>query len=207
MSDFIALSHARHACKLFNNQTLSSQTLHTILEAGRLAPSSFGMEPWKFLVIQDPKLKERIKAVCWDQVQITSCSHLVIILTDQDKAYPDAPYVLEKFRSRGLDKERTDAYITRYREHITATHMTTPLGLVHWMRAQCYIAATAMMYAAASLGVDSCPIEGFEQAPLEALLELEQGRHTVAMLLPLGYKAQETTPKRRNNFELVVEFL
>ena len=75
----------RHACKIFDeNKNISDTDMKDILEVGRLSPSSFGMEAWKFLVISNEDLKAKLRPACWDQVQVTSCSHLVIVLTGID---------------------------------------------------------------------------------------------------------------------------
>ena len=71
----------RHACKVFDeNKKISAGEFDFILEAGRLSPSSTGLEQWDFLVVQNKELREKIKAVSWNQVQITSCSHLLVVL-------------------------------------------------------------------------------------------------------------------------------
>ena len=71
----------RHACKIFDEtKKISDENIKTIMQCAVKSPSSFGMEPWKFLVITNDKLKQKLKPYCWDQVQITSCSHLVVCL-------------------------------------------------------------------------------------------------------------------------------
>lgn len=71
----------RHACKVFDeNKKISAGEFDFILEAGRLSPSSTGLEQWDFLVVQNEELRQKIREVSWNQVQITSCSHLVVIL-------------------------------------------------------------------------------------------------------------------------------
>ncbi|MCG8428482.1 MAG: nitroreductase family protein, partial [Chromatiales bacterium] len=72
----------RHACKKFDaEKKIPSDQLNSILECGRLSPSSFGMEPWRFLVIQNPELRKALRKACWDQAQITDSSDVVVILT------------------------------------------------------------------------------------------------------------------------------
>ncbi len=79
--DFIKAMNFRHACKVFDeSKKISDEDIHYILEAGRKSPSSFGMEAWKFLVITNEELRAKLRPLCWDQVQITSCSHLVVVL-------------------------------------------------------------------------------------------------------------------------------
>jgi len=81
----------RHACKIFDEtKTISEEEINYILEAGRTSPSSFGMEGWKFLVISNQELKEKLRPACWNQVQITSCSHLVILLAGIENVKPSS---------------------------------------------------------------------------------------------------------------------
>ncbi len=87
----------RHACKIFDEtKKINEQDLNFILEAGRKSPSSFGMEPWKFLVITNEELKAKIRPFCWDQIQITSCSHLIIILAAIEDVKPQIRRAYEK---------------------------------------------------------------------------------------------------------------
>jgi len=79
-NDFEKAMHFRHACKLFDaTKPMSNEDLTFILEAGRLSPSSFGMEQWQFFVIRDTAMKEAIRAVAWNQPQITTASELIAI--------------------------------------------------------------------------------------------------------------------------------
>ena len=82
---FMEAMDFRHACKVFDEtKKITDEDMNYILEVGRKSPSSFGMEGWKFLVITNEELKAKIRPVCWNQVQVTSCSHLVIILAAID---------------------------------------------------------------------------------------------------------------------------
>jgi nitroreductase len=96
---FMEAMDFRHACKIFDDtKKVSSEDMNYILEAGRKSPSSFGMEPWKFLVITNDDLKEKLKPFCWNQPQITTCSHLVVILAAIDAVKPQSGEVERKFR-------------------------------------------------------------------------------------------------------------
>ncbi|WP_457607298.1 NAD(P)H-dependent oxidoreductase [Nitratifractor sp.] len=191
----------RHACKRFDTERkIPEEDMRFILEAGRLAPSSFGMEPWRFLVIRDAELKAQLRPHCWDQPQITECSDLVVILARiADPADPD--YYTAMFRRRGLDEEKTRAYIQRYEAYIGALH-----SIQGWVSRQCYIAADHMMIYAAEIGVDSCPIEGFEPRKVDKVLGIDRKVERSVLLLPLGYRVQEPPKKMRRPFEEVVEF-
>ncbi len=192
----------RHACKRFDpEREIPEADLRFILEAGRLAPSSFGMEPWRFIVIRDQELKEKLRPVCWDQPQITDCSDLVVI-AGQIAAVADPDYYEAMFRRRGLPEEMTRAYIERYETYIGKLH-----SLVGWVAKQCYIAADHMMIYGALTGVDSCPIEGFEPRKVDKILGLDRKKERTTLLLPLGYRLQEPPEKKRRPFDEVVSFL
>jgi len=83
--EFLEMMDFRHACKIFDeSKKISDKDMHYILEVARKSPSSFGMEAWKFLVITNDALREKLKPFCWDQPQVTTCSHLVIVLAGID---------------------------------------------------------------------------------------------------------------------------
>ncbi len=198
---FDRLLHMRHACKLFDEtRRIPQEDLHFILEAGRMAPSSFGMEPWEFWVVQDPKHKERLRPLCWDQPQITSCSDLVVLLSKKGLRSDDA-YVRERFKSRGADYAR---YLEVYGGFIDPR---SDEELICWAQKQVYLASGFMMLAAASVGVDSCPIEGFDKEGVTALLEVDTQRLEIAYLLTFGYRAKAQQPRHRRAFDEVVRFL
>src|SRR5574344_3100079 len=128
----------RHACKIFDEtKKVSTEDLNYILEAGRKSPSSFGQEPWKFLVITNEELKSKIRPFCWDQVQITSCSHLVVILAAIDDVKADSSEVLRKFNRRGLPEDAVAAYIKRYASHLEDT-FSSDKNIFCWTARQTY---------------------------------------------------------------------
>ncbi|WP_458700647.1 NAD(P)H-dependent oxidoreductase [Sulfurospirillum sp. 1307] len=205
-NDFLKAMDFRHACKIFDeNKKISKEDLHYILEVGKKSPSSFGMEPWKFLVVQNLELKEKIKPFCWDQPQITTCSDLVIILARIEDVKPSSGVPEKRFARREMPKEKRDFYLDLYAKHLANT-LSSDENILAWTARQCYIAAGNMMSAAAFIGIDSCPIEGFEKENLEKLLELDTKKYQVAMVLPFGYRLNEQPAQQRLPFEEVVEF-
>jgi len=206
-NEFTQAMAFRHACKVFDsNKKISDELMHYILEAGRTSPSSFGMEPWKFLVVMNDELKEKIRALCWNQPQITTSSHLVIILAAIESLKPSSGEVKKRFARRPLDSEALDGYIKLYSSHLAKT-LSSDENIYAWTARQTYIAAANMMTAAAFEGIDSCPIEGFEKEKLEKLLELDTSKYQIAMLLPFGYRVNEQSKQIRLDFDEVVEFI
>ena len=197
----------RHACKLFDeSKTISNEQINYILEAGRTSPSSFGMEAWKFLVITNQSLKEKLKPVCWNQPQITSCSHLVIVLAGIQSVKPSSGIPQKRFARRPLNQEQIEDYVELYSKHLHET-LSTDKNIYQWTARQTYLAVANMMTAGAYIGIDSCPIEGFEKSKVEEILDLDTTKYQVAMLLPFGYRINEQTEQLRLPFEEVVEFI
>jgi len=206
-SDFRKAMDFRHACKIFDEtKTIPDEQMHTILEAGRTSPSSFGMEGWKFLVISNDALKAKLRPHCWDQVQITSCSHLVVILAAIENVKPSSGEPQKRFARRPLSEEQKAAYIELYSKHLSST-LSSDENIYHWTSKQSYIALANMMTCAASLGIDSCPIEGYEKEKVEAVLKLDNTKWQVSVLVPFGYRINEQSTQLRLPFEDVVEFI
>ena len=197
----------RHACKIFDEtKKINEEDLTYILEAGRKAPSSFGMEPWKFLVITNQELKEKLKPVCWNQVQITTCSHLVVVLAAIEAVKPEFGEVERKFKRREMPKEKLDMYLGLYASHLKET-LSSDENIYSWTAKQSYIALGNMMTAAAVKGIDSCPIEGFEKDKLDEILGLDLTKYQTAVVVPFGYRINEQSSQLREKFEDIVEFI
>ncbi|MCD6653229.1 MAG: NAD(P)H-dependent oxidoreductase [Sulfurovum sp.] len=206
-NDFSKAMDFRHACKVFDeDKKIPQDQIHYILEAGRKSPSSFGMEPWKFLVITNEALKAKLRPECWDQVQITSCSHLVVLLAAIENAKPQSGIPSERFARRPLSQEQIDAYMARYQNHLKE-ELKSDEKMFAWTARQTYIALANMMTAAAFVGIDSCPIEGFEKEKVEEILCLDTNKWQVSALAAFGYRVQEQSKQLRLAFDDVIEFI
>ena len=204
---FMEAMDFRHACKIFDEtKKVSDEDINYILEAGRKSPSSFGMEAWKFLVITNEELKAKIRPACWDQVQITSCSHLVIILAGIDSVKPESGEVARKFKRREMPQEKLDFYMGLYSSHLANT-LSSNENIYSWTAKQTYIAMGNMMTAAAIKGVDSCPIEGFEKEKVEKILKLDLSKYQLSCIVPFGYRINEQSTQLREPLQNVVEFI
>ena len=204
---FMEAMDFRHACKIFDEtKKISDSDLEYILEAGRKSPSSFGMEPWKFLVITNNELREKLKEVCWNQPQITTCSHLVIILAAIEDVKPESGVPRRKFGRREMPQEKLDFYLNLYATHLQET-LSTNENVYSWTSKQTYLAASNMMTAAAIKGVDSCPIEGFEKEKVEKILELDTSKYQLSLVLPFGYRINEQSSQQREKLEDIVEYI
>jgi hypothetical protein len=199
-NDFEKAMHFRHACKLFDTtKPMSSEDLTFILEAGRLSPSSFGMEQWQFFVIRDTAMREAIQAVAWNQPQVTTASELIAIGYKKNVRSTDG-YIQSEFEKFHYP----DYLLPMYAQWID------PLSdevLECWSARQVYIAAGNMMTAAASIGIDSCPMEGFDRDAVEKIMGIDTDTYGIALLVPFGYRVNEQPPLHRSELSELVSYL
>ncbi|SMC23475.1 Nitroreductase [Clostridium acidisoli DSM 12555] len=207
----------RHACKQFDaTKVVSEEDFNTILDAGRLSPSSFGFEPWKFLVVQDPKIKEKLYPVAWGaQNSFNGASHFVILLARKkiDTLY-NSDYIMkimtevQKLPSN-IAQERKGYFENFQRSDFKL--LESDRALYDWASKQTYIAMANMLTTAAFLGIDSCPIEGFNIEAVEKILEenniIDTKHFGVSVMASFGYRKNEPYPKTRQSIEEVVQFV
>jgi len=194
------LFHRRHACHQFQpDRPLTEAEITTILEAGRLSPSSFGLEQWKFVVIRSPEDKASMQAACFDQPQVGSASALVVILAKLAELDPDHPYA-QKLLAREYPGDAYAPALKNYRGFHAATDIKA------WSSNQCHIAAANMMTAATAAGIDSCAIGGFLPEKVSQLLNLDLTQYDIALILALGVCDQAAGPKLRLPLQDLVEY-
>ena len=200
---FLNLMNERHACKIFDeNKKISKEDLDYILELGRLSPSSFGMEQWHFLVIQDEELKAKLRSACWDQPQITTSSELIVILSKKQLRSTDE-YIQFRVGKKNIPEDKKPAHLERYGNFID---IRGDNDILHWANAQGYIASANMMTGAMAIGIDSCAIEGFEKEKVEHILELDTEKYSVAMLIAFGYRIKPKKEKDRLDISEIVDY-
>ena len=203
---FMEAMDFRHACKLFDDtKKISKEDLKFILEVGIKSPSSFGMEPWKFIVVQDEKLKAKLRPYCWDQPQVTTCSDLIIFLAKIEDLKSSSGVPAKRFARRNMPQDKLDFYLNIYDKHLSKT-LSSDENILSWTARQCYIAMANMMTAAATKGIDSCPMEGFEKEKVEEVLGLDTSKYQLAVIVSFGYRVNEQAKQLRLDFDEVIEF-
>lgn len=208
----------RYACKDFDpKRKISANDFETILESGILSPSSFGFEPWKFLVIQKGDIREKLKNVSWGgQGQIPTASHFVVILA---RKAADLSHDSEYINSMLRDVQLLPVEVQKMKRDFYKNFQTNDFdlkderALFDWACKQTYIALGNMMTSAALLGIDSCPMEGFDRARFEEVLAgeglLDQEHFGVSMLVSFGYRAEDAKihPKTRGSKESLIQWV
>lgn len=203
---FLQAMQFRHACKKFDpDKKIAEKDFEQILEFGRLSPSSFGMEQWKFLVIQTPELRQKLQQACWNQSQISDCSHVIAIVAKIADILPGSDYSKAIYERKDLPEDSVKASLTRY-ANFHKNELNPYMSTFAWSAKQCYIALANMMTGAASLGIDSCPIEGFSKKDVDALLELDISRYQTAVVVCFGYRAGDQSQCFRQDINNLVEY-
>lgn len=205
----------RHACKEFDtNKKISDEDFRFILETGRLSPSSVGLEPWKFVVIQDAALREKLKPVSGGaQGQLPTASHFVAILArGKEGLRHDSVHVIKMMKDIHHMPEEVVQNLSGFYKSFVETELEDNDRLIfEWASKQTYIALGNMMTAAAQIGIDSCPIEGFDKKQVTTILQnegiIEGNDFGVACMVAFGYRKEN--PKRsktRQDLDEIVEW-
>lgn len=178
----------RYAVKAFDASRQIEPTTWAALENSLvMSPSSYGLQPWKFLVITDGALRAELRPHSWNQSQITDCSHLVVFLAKREITPVDLDQLIEATSAtRGVPSEQ----LGFYRELMQKNLIDGPQSqqIERWASNQVYIALGTFMTAAALLGVDTCPIEGFSPAEYDRILGLENSPYRSCVVCAAGYR-------------------
>ena len=210
----IAAANRRYATKAFDpSRHVSQEDLRTILEAGRLAPSSFGYEPWRFLVVRDEDLRAELAPLAVGAgAVLSSGAELVIILFKRGVVHdsPHAAHIVTDVLGVDFDPDSELSQMFKgFQERLLG--LSSPEDVDHWAQRQTYIALANMLSAAAGLDIDSVPIEGFDVAAVTDLLAargiIDPAEWAVSVMAGLGYRAEEIRPKRRREYDEVVQVI
>ena len=178
----------RYAVKAFDaSRQIDAPTWASLENSLVMSPSSYGLQPWKFLVIGDAALRAELRPHSWNQSQITDASHLVVFLAKREIAAADLDQLISVTSDvRGVPSEQ----LAFYREMMQKDLIDGPRSqqIERWASNQVYIALGTFMTAAALLGVDTCPIEGFSPADYDRILGLESSPYRSCVVCAAGYR-------------------
>ncbi len=177
----------RASVKQFDaEKKLTQAQVDTLLEALRLTASSFGLQPWKFLLIETASLRQKLQEVSWNQTQITEASHLIVLARPEDITEKDVTaYIEDMAQKRHQNPEDLAAYKGMMLGFINAKSKE---ARQIWMEKQVYIALGNLLTVCALEKIDACPMEGLDAAAYDDILGLNsKGLHTV-VACPVGYR-------------------
>lgn len=190
MKDILSTRHWRYATKKFDNsKAVSDEELELLLEAIRLSASSYGLQPYQVLSIKDPAVREELRPHSWNQPQITEASHILVFAsrTDFDEQMIDE-YLEEISRIRKIEKDSIEGYGDFMKKTLTPW---TKERKAEWSARQAYLALGNALQAAAELGIDSCPIEGFVPEEYNRILQLTDQQLSACVVLAVGFRSEE----------------
>jgi nitroreductase len=200
----------RYATKKFDSsKKVSNENLDTLLEVLRLTPSSYGLQPYTFLVIENKEIREKLKEKSWGQSQVTDASHLIVLCSyiDISDHHIDA-HVANTAKARGLEVEALKAFGDFMKKTI---NQLDPEKKQIWNSKQAYIALGQLMHACAEMKIDATPMEGFDPAGYDEVLGLKAKNLHAALVCPIGYRAVDDAnqhfKKVRKSREDLIEFI
>jgi nitroreductase/dihydropteridine reductase len=198
----------RYATKKYDtSRKVSAEQLEDLMETVRLAPSSFGLQPYKFLLIQDEAILERISRAAHGQPQITTGSHVMVLALETNiDEKTVASYIDKAAIARDTDRknlEPREQFVNSMMDKLSYQERIT------WAGKQAFLAVGVFVSAAAEAGVDASPMEGFDAAQVDEILGLKARNLTSALLYVIGYRAAEDEfadiPKIRKRREEIFE--
>jgi nitroreductase len=200
----------RYATKSFDaNSKLSDEQVEALTNALHTSPSSFGLQPWKFLIVENPEIREQLKAYSWNQPQVTDASHLVVLCVKESISEADISQWIARLaevQSTPLDKlAPLQGMIHGFTGAMDAATMQ------QWNTRQVYIALGQLMTAAAVLNIDSCPLEGISPSDYDQVLGLSGTGYKTVVACALGIRSSDdkyaTAPKARYPREHVISVI
>ena len=190
MSNFLENQNWRYATKKFDaTKKISPEDLNTLKEAIRLSSSSYGLQPYKVIIVENPELRAKIQPAAWGQAQIVEASHLIIFANETQLKEEDIDnYVTNISLTRNIPVESLAGYAGFMKSKI----LTLPDDTKNvWTAKQTYLALGNLLNAAAELKIDVTPMEGFVPEQVNEILGLEKLGLNTSLIATLGYRHEE----------------
>lgn len=190
MSEIIKDLNWRYATKKFDpSKKIADHDLEIIKESLRLTPSSYGIQPYKFLLVKNEVIREQLTAASYNQQQVKDASHLIVMCAYNEllPEHVDA-YMSRIATTRNVDKDTLTGFSDMI--HRTSVEMETEKQKI-WMSKQLYIALGQLMHTCAALKIDSTPMEGFKPEEYDRILGLKDQNLHAVLACPIGYRHEE----------------
>ncbi len=190
LNSVIAQLNWRLAIKFFDpNKKVSDSDLTLLVEALRLTPSSYGLQPWKFVIVKNPEIREKLTAASYGQKQVRDASHLIVFCAKTNLNQMDVDhYIQSTADTRGLNLEVLAGFKGILSDFI---NKKSKENLQIWAMKQVYIALGNLLTTCAMVDIDACPMEGFDVAVYNQILGLEKMEVTAVVVCPIGYRLED----------------
>ncbi|MDX1680912.1 MAG: NAD(P)H-dependent oxidoreductase [Akkermansiaceae bacterium] len=198
----------RYATKQFDpERKIPADAWDAIEESLVLTPSSFGLQPWKFIVVEREELRQQLLAESWNQSQVTDASHFVVLTARTDLTKADIERWIDCMA--GIQEKSPEDYAPLKGMIAGFSERMSQRERKEWNIRQSYIALGQLMAVAAVMGIDACPMEGISVSAYDRLLGLENSDYATVVACALGYRAEDdkyaSSPKARYPREEVIE--
>lgn len=190
MGNLIENLNWRYATKQFNSsKTISPENIETLKKAMQLTPSSYGLQPYKILIVENKEIRTKLRAASWNQPQIEDASHMVVLanMTDFGDELVDN-YIDDVINIRKTSKEDLKDYSNMMKSSLSQFSQDQK---ANWAAKQAYIVVGNLLAAAAELRIDACPMEGFSNEDYNKILDLNSQNLNAAVVITLGYRSKE----------------
>lgn len=190
-ADLLEQLNWRYATKQFDpTKPVAKDAWEALEDTLVLTPSSYGLQPWKFIVVTDPSTKEQLKPLSWGQSQITDCSHLVVFTIKKNLTIEDVDRFIESTATTRNDSIES---LSGYRNMIASDMVYGPrsFNANEWAARQAYIALGNFMTSAAVIGVDTCPLEGIDPAGYDKVLKTQANGFATVVACAVGHRAAD----------------
>ncbi len=180
----------RYATKLFDTtKVVNKDQIQLLKQAIQLSPSSYGLQLYKVLIIENPMLKKALKPHSWNQEQITEASHLFVFcnFVQVSNDHIDE-YIKQTAELRNLDRNDLKGYGDFMKSKIIEF---SDIERLHWTKRQTYLALGNLLNACAELKIDACPMEGFDAEAYNDILDLNDQNLNAAVIAPIGYRSSK----------------
>jgi nitroreductase len=206
MNEYINNLNKRYATKQFDTEfKLSEEQANLLDESLVLTPSSFGLQPYKFIKVVTPELKVKLQAASWNQPQVASASVLYVLCARKDVNQEMVQKYIEQIvKVRGVAKESLSGYEQMMTGFVQGLNDDQK---VEWAKKQVYIALGFLLDAAAQNGLDSCPMEGFDAKAYSEILGLDKTNLIPTLVCPVGMRSKEDTSANYPKVRLSTEDL
>lgn len=176
----------RYAVREFSSEKLTEMQVNTLMDATRKSASSYGLQPYKLVVIESREIREKLLPHSFGQEKVLNCSHLVVFAAQKNIGHWTVDrYIQQLIRVRNVSYDSVSDYARHMKQALASK---TPIEKQQWAQQQAYIALGTFLTAAATLEIDSCPMTGFDSQAYDEILGLNsKGLETVA-IAALGYR-------------------
>ncbi len=196
----------RYAVREFSPEKLNSDTVETLVDAARKSASSYGLQPYKILVVESKAVRRDLLAYSFGQQKVLDCSHLIVFAAQTDIGdHTVDRYVTQFVKTRGVPADDISGYVGHMKQALAAKSQVEKQA---WAHQQAYIALGTLLTAAASMRIDTCPMTGFDHTAYDEVLGLSELGLESSAIVALGYRsAHDRTsglPKVRFDYEELV---